>query len=296
MRRRQQIYHIKPFIISQYKSSKGLTEGKGRRRQKPNAVMAFISGVERDSFDARDYSAGAMYTAMGVTVGPSGYPKTLDLREYLPPVRSQKPRGTCVAFAGSAMKEYQERLDTGYEGYFSPEFIYFYRENKPGRGMNSRDLMEVLLKRGCCTEDTLPYVVVKDENATAEIPLAAEEEAAKYKISSYARIYTIDELKTALFQSGVCYVAFPVYDVRPEFWRKKTTESVLKGGHAVAIVGYNNEGFILRNSWGEDYGDNGYVIYPYEDFGQHWDIWTAIDAQGSPKPPPTGNNACCMIS
>lgn len=252
----------------------------------------FISGAERDTFDERDYSAGVMYAAMGVTVGPGGYPDSLDLRKFLPSVRDQGSRGTCVAQTGAAIKEYQERMDVGYEGHFSPEYIYFYRENKPGVGMQPRDLMQILATRGCCTESTLKYQST-EATATVEIPKNVDNKAANYKIAEYARIYTIDELKTALFQSGVCYISFPVYDFRPEFWRKKTPESVLKGGHAVAVVGYNIKGFILRNSWGEDYGDNGHIIYPYTDFGQHWDIWTAIDSEGSPKPPPEKNKMCC---
>lgn len=31
-----------------------------------------------------------------------------------------------------------------------------------------------------------------------------------------------------------------------------------RGGHAVALVGYTSEYFIVRNSWGTAWGDNGY--------------------------------------
>ncbi|MCC5829226.1 MAG: C1 family peptidase [Phycisphaeraceae bacterium] len=36
------------------------------------------------------------------------------------------------------------------------------------------------------------------------------------------------------------------------------------GGHAVTIVGYNDLGFIVKNSWGTDWGDNGYAIVSYD--------------------------------
>ncbi len=251
--------------------------------------MPFVSGVEKDPFDPHDYSAGAIYAAMGAT----SYPATLDLRGNLPAIRNQGSRGTCVAQTGAAIKEYQENIDSGYEGHFSPEYLYFYRENKPGVGMYSRDLMKILAERGCCTEGMLRYQS-KEANAPVDIPDAIDAEAAHYKIAEYARVNTVDELKIALYQNGVCYISFPTYDVRPEFWRKKTPDSELKGGHAVAVVGYNKVGFILRNSWGTGFGDDGYVIYPYSDFGQHWDIWTSIDSKGSPKPPPE-KTKCCMI-
>lgn len=264
------------------------------KKQKEIAKENFVSGVEKDIYDPRDYSAGAIYESMGIAVNATGYPADLDLRDLLPPIRNQGSRGTCVAQTGACMKEYQERLDTGYEGHFSPEFIYFYRANKPNTGMGSRDLMQILAERGCCTEDSMPYLKV-DPNPEMILQKSIDKEAAKYKIAEYARINTIDELKTALYQNGVCYMSFPVYDVRPQFWRKKTPESTSTGGHAVSIVGYNPEGFIIRNSWGEGYGDKGYIIYPYSDFGHHWDIWTTIDSRGSPKPPPAKKDTCCNL-
>jgi C1A family cysteine protease len=43
------------------------------------------------------------------------------------------------------------------------------------------------------------------------------------------------------------------------------TELVL-GGHAVMAVGYDDskKWFIVRNSWGEDWGDKGYFYIPYD--------------------------------
>jgi C1A family cysteine protease len=40
------------------------------------------------------------------------------------------------------------------------------------------------------------------------------------------------------------------------------------GGHALLAVGYNDEKkhFIVRNSWGEEFGDQGYCYMPYEFF------------------------------
>lgn len=46
--------------------------------------------------------------------------------------------------------------------------------------------------------------------------------------------------------------------------RFKNEEAELNGGHAVCIVGYDAEGFIFKNSWGTQWGENGYGRISYE--------------------------------
>ena len=45
-----------------------------------------------------------------------------------------------------------------------------------------------------------------------------------------------------------------------------TSREQLLGGHAVLIVGYNktNNTFIVRNSWGQNWGDRGYFYMPFQ--------------------------------
>ena len=46
-------------------------------------------------------------------------------------------------------------------------------------------------------------------------------------------------------------------------WSQKAGDT---GGHAFALVGYNERGFVVQNSWGTDWGASGFAILRYEDW------------------------------
>ena len=48
------------------------------------------------------------------------------------------------------------------------------------------------------------------------------------------------------------------------------------GGHAFAIVAYDDEGFWLQNSWGSDWGQQGFARISYDDWLRNGtDVWVA---------------------
>lgn len=94
-----------------------------------------------------------------------------------------------------------------------------------------------------------------------------------YKIDQYAMVGSIPVLKYALLMNGPCIAGLPVRNsLYSDFWNGDGFE----GGHAIAIIGYTEEGFIIRNSWGTMYGESGYYILPYEDFNNFYEIWTIL--------------------
>jgi C1A family cysteine protease len=230
----------------------------------------FLLNIEPSPIDTRDFRAEAIY-ADDVQI-----PEELDLRSFLHPVINQGAQGTCSAQVAACMKEYQEfKLQNlqGVDGKMSPQFVYNLREDIDSQGMTPRETMKILNKQGICREAIYNYGTI--ENPTS-MPYDAYQDALNFQIEAYAQIDTVDGLKKALAKDGVCYICFPVYNEGTRFWKPAQGDKDL-GGHAVSVVGYNSKGFILRNSWGKEWGDQGYTIYPYEDFGAHWEIWTTID-------------------
>lgn len=204
-------------------------------------------------------------------------PVTLDYRKDLPPVRNQGNQGTCSAQTAACLKEWQEHKEIGFEQHMSPQFIYNNRENQTTSGMYPRDTMKILQKIGCVEESVYPYGKIEPASSISPI---VKENAFPYKIQSYATVSTIDGLKKALYKQGPCYIAFPVYNYGMQFWAPKQGEKLL-GGHAVTVVGYTKTAFIIRNSWGEDWGDGGYTYYPFEQWGSHREIWSTVDDKTS---------------
>tara|TARA_B100000513_G_scaffold171068_1_gene86968 strand:- start:106 stop:999 length:894 start_codon:yes stop_codon:yes gene_type:complete len=207
------------------------------------------------------------------------FPEVLDYSEELQAIRNQGSQGSCYAQSACCMKEWQEKRDYGLDEYLSPQFFYnnrfnLYDENPDNDyGMFGRDVMRILKDVGVCLERNYKYGLIQDKKEIAE---ECYTEALNHRIKGYARVYEKEDLKRSLLKNGPCLIGFPVYNNTPQMWKKRENEQ-MKGGHAMTVIGYNEEGFIIRNSWGDTWGLNGYCIYPYRDWGSHWEIWTTID-------------------
>ena len=220
--------------------------------------------------DERDWNAEPIYDDV------KRIPSTLDWRGHLQRVRNQGRQGTSLAFVGACILEWYSRKILKGELTASAQFLYNARPDKTQTLMTGRDLMEILKTHGCCTEETYVY---GSKNTPAPETV---EEALRFKIDGYAKIRTMETLKRALLVNGPCLVCFPVYNHTTKLWKQRKEQEKL-GCHAMAVVGYNKKGFIVRNSWGEHWDTDGHCIYPYEDWGCHEEIWTVVNEQNLVK-------------
>lgn len=173
-------------------------------------------------------------------------------KKYLPSVIDQGNKPICVPCSLSAYINWVINTDTGenkVDNEVDLQEIFDSSSVKSSEGMTFKDGLKFLKHEGVSTKEGVET------------------------IDRYATIGSMICLKQALILNGPCVGALPVYDSRvTEFWDSAYGD--YEGGHAVAIVGYNEDGFIIRNSWGMSYGDNGYSIIPYDDFNKFMEIWT----------------------
>lgn len=214
-------------------------------------------------------------------------PTSVDLRAKMPPVVDQEDFGSSTANAiASGLKEYLVLKNDDALIRLSRLFLYYFERELEGAveadsGIELRNGMKILQKIGVCPDFYWPYVIqILDRQPNKK----AIESAAQYKISAYHRIKDLVELKAALAEDSPVVFSFAVYE---SFESARVAETgilpmpaedeKLLGGHAVLAVGYDDDKkwVVLRNSWGEAWGDKGYFYMPYEVFNKLvMDMWT----------------------
>jgi C1A family cysteine protease len=198
----------------------------------------------------------------------------VDLRDKLPVPWDQKNLGACTTFGVSTALVYDDVLQGHSVVDPSKLFMYFNARTIEGTiysdaGAYIRDVVKCVAKYGYAPEADWPYVPAKFKFRP---PLKAYKDALKNKALQYHAVNNSDliELKTALSSGfpvvfgATLYRSF--YNVGADGIVSLPTKTEGKlGGHCMTIVGYDDARgvFIVRNSWGPNWGDHGYCYFPY---------------------------------
>ena len=92
------------------------------------------------------------------------------------------------------------------------------------------------------------------------------------QISLYGKLTALNSIKYNIVANGPCIIALPVRSDDTHFWRGNKD----MGGHAICCIGYNENGFILLNTWGSSWGDFGQVTLPYDEINEIIECWGII--------------------
>ena len=170
-------------------------------------------------------------------------PEEYSYESFLPSVLDQGNKSICVPCSISSWLNWKKNLQHGQivDNKIDLDRIYNIRQDKSEEGMQIKEALSFLKNEG--------------------------------DIDSYAMIGSFPVLKYAIIANGPCIGGLPVRcSYSNDFWNGDS----LEGGHAISIVGYKKDKLIIRNSWGNSFGCNGYWYLPESDFSKFFEIWTIM--------------------
>jgi hypothetical protein len=250
---------------------------KPQAKRQPKRILNCIPSPERDDDWRIDTAEDA-----GVLAAPRTIPPRKDLRALWWRVQDQGATGSCVGWAcadGVLRWHFVKTNRIARNELVSPRFQWLAAKetdefsSRPttfveAEGTSLKAALDVSRKYGAVKDSVLPFASGLPYRGDAKTFYAI---AAQLKISMYFNLgRSVDNWRTWLATKGPILTRLNVDTT----WEKATaTKGVLdvykpktaRGGHAVCVVGYTPDSFIVRNSWGTGWGDRGfaYASLPY---------------------------------
>jgi C1A family cysteine protease len=199
----------------------------------------------------------------------------VDLRNWATPIESQGHLGSCTgqavvgAYELLLNKEYPNKLVD-----LSRLFVYYNArllENVVNEDVGAyvRDAVKSVHQYGVCNESIWPYHI-QDYALTPSV--LSYEDARSRNIKNYYRILTLEDMLDAINKDWPIVFSMKVYESFDELYDSHTTAKMPAAGespigaHAMCFVGYDltKKVLLARNSFGTDWGMDGYCYIPFD--------------------------------
>jgi len=242
-------------------------------------IDGFLLTARPDTVDFRD----RMYEPTLVEV-PSRRPLE-EYREKAVPVLNQEREGACTGFGLATVAHYllRGRRVVPDDTPVSPRMLYEMAkrhdewEGEEYAGSSARGAMKGWHKLGVCAAALWPY---RSGQSDRELTRERIEDARRRPLGAYYRVNHKDvvAMHSAIAEVGILYATAYVH----QGWSAVAADGRIRpsdqniGGHAFAIVGYDQNGFWIQNSWGEGWGRDGFGHLGYADWLKNGtDVWVA---------------------
>ena len=259
------------------KSSKAERGAKAAGRVTP---AARIKNARPDAMDFRD----VMFVPTLIEV-PTTRPLS-DYKKVKVPILDQGAEGACTGFGLATVANYLLRMRRVVPDQVPVSARMLYEgarryDEWPGvnyDGSSARGAMKGWHKHGVCAETDWRYQLSpKDPKGLTDFRTS---EALKRPLGAYCRVNHKDliAMHAAITEVGILYATATVHTG----WESVGKDGVIKqnaqitGGHAFAIVAYDQNGFWIQNSWSASWGAGGFGRISYDDWLENGtDVWVA---------------------
>ena len=227
----------------------------------------------------------------------SSAPASFDLRNvngqnFTSPIRDQGTCGACVAFGTNAAIESRMEVNLGQPNLnpdLSETHLFSCGGGTCAYGWWPWVALDFARDTGVVDESCLPYVESDGQCGNK----CADWESRVTKIESWWGTSNAALAKQAIAEGGAVEVTFDVYQDFSYYndGVYRHTWGTLRGGHAVTIVGYNDaeEYWIIKNSWGTDWGESGWFRMGYGECGIDDYFYVPVVNLADTTPPAVSN-------
>lgn len=195
-------------------------------------------------------------------------PAVLDLRAELDQVGDQGQRGTCVAFAFTSLDR-RAHGDPAAAEALSEEFLYWAAKQRDGTGADGTTFFAAstgLHDYGQSLAQHWPYDDHRSHlDPNYSPPQESLVDALAHRGLGTAVPMTVDEIRRQLVAGTPVAIAIPIWDefenANMDAVTPTPTDLIARRlEHAVVVVGHDSTAaaVLIRNSWGTDWGTNGY--------------------------------------
>lgn len=191
------------------------------------------------------------------------------LKPYMMPPRRMHATSAADCYAIASCLEYYINLNNNYKDNLSPDFI---KLNQPNSSLEER--LAFVASNGTVSAAILPY---ESPNLTPSVNAGV-----KYKISNYIKLFQsttrpqqkLYDLRKAITRGNPVIVELQITNEfknlrQTRIWNAADGDKTPAGTHYLVVVGYdeNKKMVELLNSWGREWGNNGYIWVSYDDLG-----------------------------
>jgi C1A family cysteine protease len=214
--------------------------------------------------------------------------ETVDLRNKFPEVTNQSIYNSCTAHAVCSMFDYflEYKKKNSWEDFDSSKaFLWYWSRFKEGKenknsGVVLRNVFKAIKDYGFVPQEEWDYSAGYTTKPSNRVIIGGQIYSLQLKqLPSYYSVYK-NEIKRLLSEEYPVVFGFPIYENFSNIGNNIYSElgKTFEAYHAMLIVGYTQEYYIIRNSWGKNKGDNGYYYIKCSLLEEKaFDMWTLKD-------------------